>query len=180
MNIKYPSKLVQKTVHGNDGNIVKNIAIGEYCHAAKSMMANAEMKAAAFKCFEAEIKAEFKHLCLRKTVSIFGERSPDNIVNKLTGQQMEDEVSAKAPTFYKCLRAAANMDKSCKKLGTKTKQRKAVSFSWVASVAVSLMLRNRDPSVSALSYKISLLFWQAGAAKQVCNKCLRSIYNTLP
>ena len=80
---------------------------------------------------------------------------------------MEEEISAKAPTFFKCLRAAANNDNSGKKqsLGTETKRRKDVSFSWAASVAVSLMLRNRDPAVSALSYKMLLLFCQGGGRK---------------
>ena len=171
MNVQYPSKLVQKVVSGNDSKIVKNVAIGEYGYAAKAMMSNAEMKAVAFKCFEADIKAEFKYLFSRKIVSIFSDRSPYNIVNKLTGQRMEEEISSKAPTFYKCLRAAANKDDSGKKqsLGTETKRRKDTSFSWEASVAVSLMLRNRDPAVSALSYKMSLLFWQGGAEKQVSN-----------
>ena len=75
MNVQYPSKLVQKVVSGNDSKIV-NVAIGEYGYAAKAMMSNAEMKAVAFKCFEADIKAEFKYLCSRKIVSIFSDRSP--------------------------------------------------------------------------------------------------------
>ena len=58
-------------------------------------------------------------------------------------------------------RRAANVNNSGKKqsLGTETKRGKDVSFSWAAIVAVSLMLRNRDPAVSALSYKTSILFW---------------------
>ena len=103
------SSMVQKVVSGNDSKIVKNVAIGEYGYAAKAMMSNAGMKAVAFKCFEADIKAEFKYLCLRKIVSMFSDRSPYNIANKLTGKRMEEEISAKAPTFYKCLRAAANI-----------------------------------------------------------------------
>ena len=89
------------------------------------MMSNAEMKAVALKCFEADIKAEFKYLCSRKIVSIFIDRSPYNIVNKLTGQRMEEEISAKAPTFYKCLRAAANKDNSGKKQSLGTEKKKA-------------------------------------------------------
>ena len=124
MNVQYPSKLVQKVVSGNDSKIVKNVAIGEHGYAAKAMMSKAEMKAIAFKCFEADIKAEFKYLCSRKIVSIFSNRSPYNIVNNLTGQRMEEEISAKATTFYKCLRAAANVNNSGKKqsLGTETKR----------------------------------------------------------
>ena len=91
--------------------------------------------------------------------SILTKTSPESIIS-CKEQDLVNELQEKAPTFYSCLLAASSSQRGDPK---KNKQKTTPSI----SMASSILLKCRNPSMAANAYRLSVLLWHGGAKKQI-------------
>lgn len=135
--------------------------------AARNILEDKRMKEEVLVSVEKEIKKECKTLCSRKKPSLLSYTNPDALI-KLTDVQVNNELKTMAPILHRFMRAAVVNERSQKRKKHTDSKHAAVDRSIpVVSMASSLLLRARCPSMSANAYRLSTLLWHAGAEKQV-------------
>ena len=163
--VHYPSKREGKVVQDkNQARVVRQISTGELEMAARNVMNDTVMKESILKMVEKDIQSECRGLCGNKEPSILTETSSDSLI-ELTDAKVDEEIRKRAPVLHRILRAAVVSDRWQRKSSgvkdTATRSTPAISM------AASLLLRARNPKLSANAYRLSLLFWHGGAEKQV-------------
>jgi hypothetical protein len=121
---------------------------------------------------ENDLKKESSGLCSRKNPSLLSDSKPESIIN-LKDSCIVKELEERAPILHRVLKAVAsgkmkcinNIEKDDKKSERNFKVTRAISM------ATSVLFRCRTPSMSALSYRLSILLWHGGAEKQVNAAC---------
>ncbi|CAB3988657.1 Hypothetical predicted protein [Paramuricea clavata] len=108
-----------------------------------------------------------KDFAVEKNPSILANSTPHNVIN-ITDACIASELKNRAPTMERILRAAVSGKvKHTVEEEYNEKDKKNVR---ALSMATSILLRCRNPALSALSYRLSLLLWHGGAEKQSINK----------
>ena len=118
-----------------------------------------ELQSRVVKKVEKQVQEECCGLCSRKTPSILTKTSLESIIS-LKDQDIVNELQEKAPTFYSCLLAASSSQRGDP---NKNNQRTTPSI----SMASSILLKCRNPSMTANAYRLSVLLWHGGAQKQI-------------
>lgn len=129
----------------------------------KKIWSCAELKKQILKKVENEIQEESSGLSSRKNPSVLTKTNPEELI-ALTSQDIVSEITKRAPTLLRCMNAVASTKTRKNLKGDCEKERKvnrSVSF------AVSVLLKCRNPHLSAMAYRLSLLKWHGGAEKQV-------------
>ena len=109
-----------------------------------------ELQSRVVKKVEKQIQEEYCGLCSRKTPSILTKTSPESIIS-CKDQDIVNELQEKVPTFYSCLLAAYSSQRGDPK---KNKQKTTPSI----SMASSILLKCRNPSMAANAYRLSVFF----------------------
>ena len=115
---------------------------------------------------EYEIQEECKSISSKKKPSVLSHVSPASIIS-LKDMDVVNELKERAPVTHRCMQAiACSKKRSIKKDGVDYKLVNSLSM------AASVLLRCRNPCLSAAAYRLSVLLWHGGAAKKVCiNVC---------
>ena len=135
---------------------------GEPDYVVNAVMVSDKMKKSATELLARNVEDECKSLCSDKRPSILRYTAPERIL-QLSDGTIQKELQDRAPTFHRFLQAAVatqnktSVDESVKGVG----------------IAVSVLLKNRNPKMSAMAYKMSLLLWHGGVDKQVCKYTFR-------
>ena len=169
--MKYASKTIYKTViDKSDARIVRNIAAGERSNIVNAVWSSEELKGCLLDKVEQKIQEECTSLCSRKSPSTLADVTPASIIS-LKDSDIENELKERAPTLYRCLQAAASSKRNQAKVKVNCRkdQGEVMKTTRAISMASSVLLRCRNPSLSAMAYLLSILLWHAGAEKQVHN-----------
>ena len=159
VKLNYPSKTYTRKVEDEcDARIVRNIVDGTSTGVANAVWASEQLKSCLLKKVEKNIQDECSSLCSKKSRSILANTSPTHIIS-LKDVTIISELEERAPTLYRCLPTAVS---SKRKAGVQKKNTTAA-----LSMASSILLRCRNPALSANAYRLSVLLWHGGAQKQV-------------
>ena len=145
-----------------NATIVRNVVCGTNASIANAVWSSDELKSCVLKNVEKEIQDECSRLCSRKSPSIVTDTSPESIIS-LKDSQIVHELEERTPVLHRCLTAAA-CSKQKKKSTRVDQDQKTTS---AVSMASSVLLRCRNPAMSANAYRLSVLLWHGGAQKQV-------------
>lgn len=160
VKLVYPSKTINRRMEDEcDASIVRNIVDGTSTGVATAVWSSEKLKSCLLKKVESEIQEECSSLCSKKSPSMLANTSPDHIIS-LKDESIVGELQERAPTLHRCLAAAV----TSKRKGSKKKNATAA-----LSMASSVLLRCRNPQLSANAYRLSVLLWHGGAQKQVGN-----------
>jgi hypothetical protein len=113
---------------------------------------------------EKDINIESKGLSSRKNQSVLADTTPNNLIN-INDSTVTSELKDRAPTVERLLRAVVSVKPKGSAQRKDTKKDHKITRA--ISMASSVLLRCRNPAMSAMSYRVSLLLWHGGAEKQV-------------
>jgi transposase len=109
---------------------------------------------------ENEIQKECKAISSRKVPSVLSQVSADDIL-ALKDIDIVTELKERAPVTHRCMQAIA---RSPRKTKNSEANHKVVSS---LSMAASVLLRCRNPCLSAAAYRFSVVLWHGGVGKMV-------------
>ena len=84
----------------------------------------------------------------------------------LSDGTIQNELEERAPTLHRFLKAAVTT-KTKGKIPKKGEPERSVKLVNGVGMAAAMLLKNRNPKMSAMAYKMSLLLWHGGVDKQV-------------
>ena len=112
---------------------------------------------------QSTIHAETSTMVNLKNPSILGKTSKEDLL-MLTNKAIEEEIKARAPLTHIVLKSIATSKRRVKRI-SEGKSQDRVNPNLV--MAMSVLLRARAPSLTALSYRIGFLLHHCGAKKRV-------------
>jgi hypothetical protein len=131
---------------------------------------------------EKDVVNEFEGLCSLRNPSILANSTPHNVIN-ITDACIASELKNRAPTMERILRAAVSG--KVKHTIEEEYNEKDKKYVRALSMATSILLRCRNPALSALSHRLSLLLWHGGTlfslylyCKQTSETCGFHFLNT--
>ena len=167
VKLKFPSKTVYKEITEEaNASIGRNVVCGTNSSIVNAMWSSEELKSCVLSNVEKEIQSECSKLCSRKSPSILTYISPDSLVS-LKDSQIVYELEERAPTLHRCLAAAASSNSKQRQLQDPSQQQLRQKITSTLSMASSVLLRCRNPAMSANAHRLSVLLWHGGAQKQV-------------
>ena len=165
MKIHYPSGPVCKAISGDlDPKIVRGVATNERMSVINAEWESKDLRGKLLRKVEKDINSEIKGLSSRRNPSLLADTTPNNIIN-IKDSSVASELKDRTPTMERLLRAVVCV--KTKGSGHRKDTKKDHKIARAVSMATSVLLRCRNPAMSAMSYRVSLLLWRGGAEKQV-------------
>lgn len=155
-----PNKIIIKTDFDKTrSSIIKSVVSGKYDTLVNAVWASQILKVKVLNKVEYEIQEECKSISSKKKPSVLSHVSPASIIS-LKDMDVVNELKERAPVTHRCMQAiACSKKRSIKKDGVDYKLVNSLSM------AASVLLRCRNPCLSAAAYRLSVLLCLSNQCK---------------
>ncbi len=163
--INYPSSAKPIFIKSpNTAAIITSLATGRFSAIFKKISEDADLEIYLKKWMEDKISAEVSAVVSIKNPSILSKTDCNALLN-LRNEDIVCELKERAPTLYLALYSAVNSQKRRNMISEGHSDDKSPTS---LAMALSILMRRRNPTLTALSYRVSMVLHHSGAKKKVC------------